>query len=185
VSAVDPDSILEQLWSPIAALTAAHDGRANGLITSTAVTASILPESPRISVLLAPDHRTHDLVLSSGAFAVHLLPAEPVDRSLDIFRTLGFQSGHGVDKLAEIPWRRGETGAPLLEEALAYVEARVAQTLPGGDMTVVLAEVVAEARLQEGRHLTIDDVRRHLTPDDWAAWEARLAEERDAARRLR
>ena len=177
--------VLEELWSPVAALTAAHDGRANGLITTSALTASLLPEDPRISVLLAPEHLTHELALASGAFAVHLLPAEPIDRSVEIFRTLGFRSGRSIDKLAAIPWRPGTTGAPVLAEALAYVEARVADTLDVGDTTVVVADVVAAGRLREGRHLTIADVRAQLTVDDWAAWEARLSEERAEARKRR
>lgn len=179
------DFVLEELWSPVAALTAAHDGHANGLITTSAVTASILPEAPRISVLLAQEHLTHELVVNSGAFAVHLLPAEPVNRSIEIFRTLGFRSGHRVDKLAAIPWRPGTTGAPVLDEALAYVEVRVADTFDVGDATVVVADVVAAERPREGRHLTIEDVRARLTDDDWAAWEARRAEEITRARELR
>lgn len=185
MSALSPESLLDELWSPVAALTAGHGGRANGLITSTAVTASLLPEAPRVSVLLGSSSLTHELVLGARAFALHLLPAEPIERSLEIFRTLGFRSGSDADKLAAIPWHAGSTGAPVLDEALAFLEARVASTLDGGDVTVVLADVVAGTRLREGRHLTIDDVRPRLTSEDWAAWEARRAEEIRSARRLR
>jgi flavin reductase (DIM6/NTAB) family NADH-FMN oxidoreductase RutF len=185
VSSPSVESVLEELWSPVAALTAAQGGRSNGLITSTAVTASLLPESPRVSVVLGRGGVTHELALAAGAFALHLLPAEPLDRSLELFRTLGFESGAGADKLAEIPWHPGSTGAPILDEALAFVEARIASAVDGGDVTVVLADVVAGGRLREGRHLTIDDVRARLTSDDWAAWDARREEEVRRARRLR
>jgi flavin reductase (DIM6/NTAB) family NADH-FMN oxidoreductase RutF len=185
VSALGPESLLDELWSPVAALTAAHGGSANGLITSTAVTASLLPEAPRVSVLLGRSSLTHELVLGAGAFALHLLPAEPIDRSLEIFRTLGFRSGSDGDKLAAIPWHAESTGAPVLDDALAFLEARVGSTLDGGDVTVVLADVVAGKRLREGRHLTIDDVRRELTSEDWAAWEARRTEEIRRAHRFR
>jgi flavin reductase (DIM6/NTAB) family NADH-FMN oxidoreductase RutF len=185
VSSAALDFVLEELWSPVVAVTAAHNGRANGLISSSVVTASILPEAPRISLLLAQEHLTHDLVLASGSFAVHLLPADPVDRSLEVFRMLGFRTGRTADKLGAFPWRPGTTGAPLLDEALAYVEARVVRTLDADDFTVVVADVVAAGRLREGRHLTIADVRAQLTEDDWAAWEARLTEEREEARRRR
>jgi flavin reductase (DIM6/NTAB) family NADH-FMN oxidoreductase RutF len=177
--------VLEELWSPIAALTAAHEGRANGLITSTAVTASLLPESPRISVVLARSSLSRELVLGAGAFALHLLPAAPLEPSLELFRRLGFRSGRGADKLAGIEWQAGETGAPILDDALAYVEARVAATLDGGDVALVLADVVAGARLREGPALGIEDVRLHLTADDWTAWEVRRAEELRRARELR
>jgi flavin reductase (DIM6/NTAB) family NADH-FMN oxidoreductase RutF len=177
--------MLEELWSPVAALTAAHGGRANGLITSTAVTASLLPEAPRISVVLGRGNVTCELVLEARAFALHLLPAEPLDRSLEIFRRLGFHSGAGADKLASIPWHTEVTGAPVVDEALSYVETRVVSTVDGGDVTVVLAEVVGGARLRDGRHLTIEDVRRELTSEDWTDWEARRTQEISRARELR
>jgi flavin reductase (DIM6/NTAB) family NADH-FMN oxidoreductase RutF len=180
-----PEALLEELWAPIAALTAAADGGANGLITSTAVTASLLPEAPRVSVVLSRASATHDLVIAAGAFALHLLPAEPRDRSVEIFRRLGFTSGSGKDKLASIPWRTGSTGAPILEEALCFVEGRLASALDAGDITIVLADVVAGERLRAGRHLTIDDVRPMLTAEDLATWEARRAEELARARKLR
>jgi flavin reductase (DIM6/NTAB) family NADH-FMN oxidoreductase RutF len=177
--------VLEELWSPIAAATAAHAGHANGLIVSTAVTASLLPEAPRISVVLSRSSLTHDLVLGSGGFALHLLAAEPLERSLELFRSLGFRSGRDGDKLAGIPWHAGETGAPILEETLAYVEARVAATLDAGDATLVLAEVVAGRRLRDGPHLRIEDVRPRLNEADRARWDERRTEELHRARELR
>ena len=179
------EGVLEELWSPIAALTAAHDGRANGLIASTAVTASLLPETPRIAVVLSPASLTHELVLASRAFALHLLPAEPPERPLAIFRTLGFSSGRTGGKLATIPWRAGRTGAPILGEALAYVEARVATTLDADDVTLVVADVVAGGRLRAGPHLTIEHVRARLSDAELAAWDARREEELAEARRRR
>src|ERR671934_342768 len=93
----DVDWLLEQLWAPIVAITTAHEGRANGLISSTAVTASLLPEAPRISVQLARASLTRELALASGAFALHYLPAD--ERGLELFRALGFRSGHNASKL--------------------------------------------------------------------------------------
>src|SRR5262249_13629342 len=78
--------VLDQLWAPIVAVTAAHGGRENGLISSTVVTASLLPESPRIAVQLSKTNLTHDLVRSAGALAVHFLPDD--DRGLELFRAL-------------------------------------------------------------------------------------------------
>ena len=179
------ESVLAELWSPIAALTAADGRRAGGLITSTAVTTSLLPEAPRVAVILGRSQQTHELVLASSAFAVHLLPAEPLERSLAIFKAFGFHSGREGDKLAQVPWHPGVTGAPVIDEALAYAEARVVATLDADDVTVVVGEVVAGERLRAGPHLTIDAVRGHLTSADWSAWEARRAEEIAAARSLR
>jgi flavin reductase (DIM6/NTAB) family NADH-FMN oxidoreductase RutF len=169
--------MLEELWGPIAALTAAHEGRANGLITSTAVTASLLPEAPRVTVTLARSSLTHDLVHASGAFALHLLAAEPPEPSLDLFRRLGLQSGRDGPKLDGVAWRPGTTGSPILGDALSYVEVRVAERLESRDVAVVVGDVVAGGRLREGAVLTIDAVRPRLSGADLEAWEARREEE--------
>ena len=177
--------ILDELWSPLVAVTAAHDGRANGLIASTALTASLVPEAPRVLVCLGKANLTRELVLASGAFAVHLLPAEPTDRSLEIFRSLGTRSGREVEKLADLPTHPGVTGAPILDAALSYVEARVGSVLDLDELTVVVGDVVAQRRLREGDQLTIELVRRRLPPEWEAEWETHYRNELATARRLR
>jgi flavin reductase (DIM6/NTAB) family NADH-FMN oxidoreductase RutF len=172
---------LEQLWAPIVAVTAAHEGRRNGLISSTALTASLLPEAPRVAVHLSKASFTHELVLASGAFAVHLLPTE----RLEVLHALGMRSGREGDKLEEIPTRPGVTGSPLLTDAVAYVEGRVVETLDGDDLTIVLADVVAGARLRHEPFLTIELVRERMPPEWQAEWELRLESELREARRLR
>jgi flavin reductase (DIM6/NTAB) family NADH-FMN oxidoreductase RutF len=179
---MDSAWVLEQLWGPVVAVTAKHDGRANGLISSTAVTASLLPERPRLSVQLSRSSLTHELVLGEGFFAVHLLAAD--ESGLEIVRALGFHSGREHDKLDAFATRRGETGAPILTDAVAYVEARVSETLDAGAVTLLVADVVTGERLRDDEVLTIEYVREHA-PAEWLAeWEARREEEIEAARRL-
>lgn len=173
--------MLEQLWAPIVAVTAAHEGRRNGLISSTALTASLLPEAPRVSIQLSKASLTHELVEASGAFAVHLLPAE----GLEVFHTLGMRSGRNGEKLASIPTTPGVTGSPVLTDAIAYVEGRVVKTLDAEDTTIVLADVVAGARLRDEPFLTIEDVRERMPPEWEAEWQRRLEDELREARRLR
>jgi flavin reductase (DIM6/NTAB) family NADH-FMN oxidoreductase RutF len=179
----DVEWMLEQLWAPIVAITAAHEGRANGLISSTAVTASLLPEAPRISVQLARASLTRDLALASGAFAVHFLPAD--ERGLELFRELGFHSGHDASKLDGVATEQGTLLVPILSDAVAFVEARVVETLDTDDTTVVVADVVGGARLRAAPALTIEYVRERL-PADWLAeWERRRERELEDARRFR
>src|SRR5262249_19823217 len=132
--------VLEQLWAPIVAVTAAHDGRENGLISSTVVTASLLPESPRIVVQLSKTNLTHDLVCTSGALAVHFLPDD--ERGLELFRALGVRTGRQTSKLDDVATAPGQTGAPILQDAVAYVEGRVATTHDVESSTIVVADIV-------------------------------------------
>jgi flavin reductase (DIM6/NTAB) family NADH-FMN oxidoreductase RutF len=180
--------MLEQLWSPIVAVTAAHEGQATGLVSSTALAASLVPEAPRFSVQLARWNLTHRLVLGSGALAVHLLAAEPDDAleaSLRLFAELGLRSGRDAPKLTGTPTRRGVTGSPILEDALAYVEGRVVQAFDGEEFTIVVADVVGGARLREGPCLTIEHARDRLPPEELARWELHHERELEEARRLR
>jgi flavin reductase (DIM6/NTAB) family NADH-FMN oxidoreductase RutF len=175
--------LLEQLWAPVVAVTAVHEGRANGLISSTALRASLVPDAARVSVQLSKHSLTHDLVLRSGAFAVHLLPRD--DAGLALFCTLGMTSGHAQPKLDGIPTRKGSTGSPVLDDAVAYLEARVVSTLDGEELTIVLGDVVAAGGSAETEFLTIADARERLPAETIREWERRFEAEMAAARRLR
>jgi flavin reductase (DIM6/NTAB) family NADH-FMN oxidoreductase RutF len=175
--------LLEQLWAPIVAVTSAHEGRANGLISSTVLTASLVPDAPRISVHLGKHNLTHDLVIGSRALAIHLLP--PDDSGLALFRALGLASGHLRLKLDGVATRLGETGSPVLDDAVAYLEARIVATLDGDELTVVLADVVAAGGAADVPYLTIEDVRERLPAEAIREWESRFEAEVEAARRLR
>jgi flavin reductase (DIM6/NTAB) family NADH-FMN oxidoreductase RutF len=47
------------------------------------------------------------------------------------------------DKFAGVATRQGQTGAPLIEGALAHIECRVAARHPGGDHEILLGEIKA------------------------------------------
>lgn len=175
--------LLEQLWGPIVAVTAAHDGRTNGLISSTALNASLVPESPRVSVHLSKHNLTHDLVLESRALAIHLLA--PDESGLALFRTFGTRSGHTQRKLDGVETRRGKTGSPILVDAVSYLEARVVSTLDGEELSIVLADVVAAGGATNAPVLTIEYVREWLSSDAMRDWERRREAEVAAARRAR
>lgn len=122
-------------------------------MAATGVFASLVPEAPRVLIELTTASLTHDLVLASRVFALHLLPATPNDAlatSLSLAHTLGMRSGHDGDKMAGIAARPGVTGSPILAEALTYVEARVVATPDGEELTVFLADVVSGGRLRSG-----------------------------------
>jgi flavin reductase (DIM6/NTAB) family NADH-FMN oxidoreductase RutF len=184
-----PRDTLSALWSPLLAVTTVHNGRANGQIAVSGLSASILPEAPRVLVALWKANLTHDLVLASRVFALHLLPAAPDDAlsaSLDLIHTLGLRSGRDdPDKLASVPRSPGATGCPILANALTYVEARVAATLDADEMTVFLGDVVAGARVCEGTPLTWAAARERM-PAAWLAeYDANQDKQRQEARRLR
>ena len=179
---------LAALWSPLLAITTHHQSRTNGLVAATGVFASVVPEAPRVVIELTKASLTHDLVLASRVFALHLLPATPdaaLVSSLALVHTLGMRSGHDGDKMAGIAARPGVTGSPILADALTYVEARVVATLDGDELTLFLADVVEGGRFRDGDPLTLGVLRTHLSKDWLAEWATSRDRLISAARRRR
>jgi flavin reductase (DIM6/NTAB) family NADH-FMN oxidoreductase RutF len=149
------------------AVTTVLGGRANGLMSLSASAGGIVPELPRITISLTKYNFTHDMVLDSGVFAVHLLGNDPqiVDASLAIIMGLGGSSGRDGDKISAFATRAGDTGAPILLDALTYVEARVVKAFDADENTIFLGDVVAAGRLNPGGRLNIGEAWSKLPPE--------------------
>src|ERR1700722_9963307 len=151
------------------AVTTVHEGRVNGLISLSAGAAAIVPEAPRVTISLTKYNLTHDMVLSSGVFVMHLLAATPepaLDASLDIIMGLGGSSGRGGGQSSQHDTQPGVTGSRILLDALSYVEGRVVASLDVEESTIFVADVVGAERLREGERLRIGTAWGKL-PKEW------------------
>jgi len=103
---MQPDAVyqlLRSLTSPVVAITSARDDKRNGMISDSAVRASIVPTIPRLSMYIHKFNYSHDLIFETGQFVLHLLR----DDQFDLIHRLGFASGRARDKLADVPHRLG------------------------------------------------------------------------------
>jgi flavin reductase (DIM6/NTAB) family NADH-FMN oxidoreductase RutF len=91
-----------------------------------------------LALSINPDNASHPLLHAGGGFTVNVLK----QGQLELARRLGTRSGRDEDKLAGVRWRPGRSGAPILEEALAYFECELAGRTPAGDHELVLGRVV-------------------------------------------
>jgi flavin reductase (DIM6/NTAB) family NADH-FMN oxidoreductase RutF len=151
------------------AVTTSVDGRSNGLISLSAGSAGIIHEAPRVTISLTKYNLTHDMVLESSLFAMHLLcnDKDVMEESLRILMVLGGTSGRDRDKMSSLRTRPGLSGVPLLTDALAYVEARVCGTLDNDENTIFVGDVIASERLRpKGGRLHISEAWGRL-PRDW------------------
>jgi flavin reductase (DIM6/NTAB) family NADH-FMN oxidoreductase RutF len=151
------------------AVTTSVDGRSNGLISLSAGSAGIIREAPRVTISLTKYNLTHDMVLESGVFAMHLLcnDEDVMEESLRILMVLGGSSGRDGDKMGSLGTKPGVTGIPILTDALAYVEARVSGTLDNEENTIFVGDVMASERLRpKGGRLHINEAWGRL-PHDW------------------
>src|SRR2546430_15555630 len=139
---LQPDQVyqlLRNLTSPVVAITCQRDGKRNGMISDSAVRASIAPTVPRLSVYIHKFNFSHDLIFETGRFALHLLR----DDQFELIHRLGFVSGRERDKLAGIAHRPGVLGTPVLDDCYAYFECRVVNVMDTGSSTCFLGDVVA------------------------------------------
>jgi flavin reductase (DIM6/NTAB) family NADH-FMN oxidoreductase RutF len=154
--------LLRQFASPVVAITSSWRGRSNGMISDSAMRASISPNVPRLSVYIHKWHFSHDLIWNSGRLCIHLLHTG----QMDLVHRLGFVSGRDQDKLAGIPHRRGETGLPVLEDCYAAFELRVINTMDAGYATHFLGHVDATHRGPGTELLTAPWFRANI-PAEW------------------
>ncbi len=175
---LQPDTVyqlLRNITSPVVAITSERDGKRNGMISDSAVRASIAPTVPRLSVYIHKFNFSHDLIFETGRFVLHLLR----DDQFELIHRLGFASGRASDKLAGVPHRLGELGVPVLDDCYAHFECRVVNVMDVGSSTCFLGDVVAvgygAARGPQGAVMTAAYFRAHM-PATWRAQYERLLE---------
>lgn len=111
-------------------------------MTATAV-CSVCANPSTLLVCVNAQNRSHKAIQESGAFAVNLLALR--DQAIG----LAFASGRpSEEKFEHGNWITLETGAPILDSALAAFDCRVHQALTMGTHEVVFGEIVA-LRLHE------------------------------------
>ena len=117
------------------------DGAAAGLTVSAVASVSLSP----MLVLVCVDRasHTHSRIEQAGCDAVNCLEEGRGETIARRFAT----GGPAEEKFRGTPWHVERTGAPVLDDALAWIDCRVHAAVPGGDHTIFVGEVVsADAR---------------------------------------
>ena len=89
--------------------------------------------------------KTHDAIAASGKFAVSILSSAQQDVSSRF-------ASRSEDKFAGVELRKGTLGLPLIAGALTTIECTIEKSLPGGDHTIFIGNVV-DAQTTEGAPL--------------------------------
>src|SRR3982074_975548 len=127
--------------SGVTIMTTTASGRMHGMTVSAFASQSLAPSLTRVWGERSTE--MHKLVMASRAFAINVL-GEQGEGTARFFADNARLTGA---EFVEGAYHLGVTGAPLLAEASAYLEATVDRTLAAGDHSIVVGRVTAlEAR---------------------------------------
>jgi flavin reductase (DIM6/NTAB) family NADH-FMN oxidoreductase RutF len=106
-------------------------------------------EPPMVMLAVENDGRSLPMMRDSGIFSVNVYESG----QRELAGHFGRRSKTHPDKMQDMPWEPGVTGAPLLPQALGHLECRIRGELPAGDHTVFIAEVVEATVRRDGEPL--------------------------------
>lgn len=139
------------------------NGKFNCQIANTVF--QVCSEPPIIAVAINRQNLTHEFIKNNKVFTVSILSQ---DTPLNFIGNFGFKSGREVDKLKDINYMLGETQAPIvLDNTLAYLEAKVINQLDVGTHTIFIGEIIGADVAKEGEPMTYayyHQVKRGTTP---------------------
>jgi flavin reductase (DIM6/NTAB) family NADH-FMN oxidoreductase RutF len=120
--------------SGVTVITTQHQGQLHGTTVSSFCSLSLRP--PLILVSIDLSATIHDLIVESEIFTVNILAEHAESLSQHFAKRI-------PDKFSTVPYRLGQLGAPILEDALASLECHLVSRYPGGDHSIFIGEVVS------------------------------------------
>ena len=143
VAADDPEAVeaarrfrdvLGRFASGVCVVTAVSGGEPVGMTCQSFSSVSLDP--PLVLFVPARTSRAWPLMQRAGRFCVNFLAAEQTGVS-------NVMASRGTDKFADVPWTpSAETGSPVLEGILGYVDCTIHAVHEAGDHYVVIGKVV-------------------------------------------
>ncbi len=126
-------SVLGHFPSGITAITSLDvDGRPVGMAVSSFTSVSLDP--PLVAFLPGKTSSTFPVIAERGTFCVNILAAsqEQVCRALSV---------SGGDKFANVAWRTGPHGAPVIDGVVAWIGCTIDAVHDAGDHHIVIGRV--------------------------------------------
>ena len=136
---IEPDAFKDALrgWaSGVTVVTSRSGHKVHGMTVSAF--SSVSADPPLVLVCANQSSTTHSIIEEGGVFAVNILAAHQRDVS-NVFASSKYEDS----RLERVGWTEGATGAPLIDEALASLECKVASSHHAGSHTIYIGRVEA------------------------------------------
>lgn len=128
-------SVLGRFATGVTVVTVGHDDLDYGMTVNAFSSVSLDP--PLVQFCADVDTHTHDLVAEADHYAVSILTR---DQEWLSNRFAG-QQEEMDDPFGDVETFRAETGAPIFEESLAFLDCSLEHSYDGGDHTIYVGRV--------------------------------------------
>ena len=119
----------------VTVVTTSGEGDVHWGFTANSFT-SVSLDPPLLLVCLGKSSGSREAFEAADHFAVNILSAEQRGVSAAF-------AGRGVEKFSGIPWFTRETGSPLIEGSVAWLDCRMHERVDAGDHIILVGRVVA------------------------------------------
>ncbi len=140
--------VMQKFPLPVVVVTVGRGGAENALTVSWIAPASFDP--PQVMFAADKLHYSVDFLRSTKNFAVNVLR----DGQQRLAGHFARQTMASEEKLDAVATREAVTGAPILADALSYLDCEVTAVHEAGDHVIVVGSVVDAGVLRDGEPLT-------------------------------
>jgi flavin reductase (DIM6/NTAB) family NADH-FMN oxidoreductase RutF len=140
-------TIIGHFATGVTVITAAADGALHGMTAQSVTSLSLEPVMLLVSI--DKTSHAHEVISAGGAFAVNILG----EHQEEVSRIFAKKEPPAKGTLRGQPFRIGRSGAPILEDCLAYIDCKVREVLEGGDHSIFLGDVLDEAVVKQVKPL--------------------------------
>ena len=136
---LDPEKLRHAMraWTTgVAIVTSIYEDQQYGMTVNSFTSISLEP--PLISIALRQLTHTHELVVKSGMFSITVLTAAQKELS---DRFAGKMPGL-IDRFAGVQTETISLDSPVFKDGMAYFDCRVISSMPVGENTLFVAEVL-------------------------------------------
>ena len=170
-------NVLSHFWAPLCAIGSHGPGGPNAQICVSVFGASIVPERPRLLVVLSKTNHTTGLVAATGTLSVTVL----AESQAQLLEPLGLHSGRNGPKLGGIEHSLTAMGDPAFGGA-GSLACEVLRSFDFGDSTAFLAAV--REREEGGLPPLSWQAAKSVVGEDFLRrWAEKSAREQAAARK--
>ncbi len=135
--------VMGRFATGVTVVTTRSEGEIGGLTVNAFCSVSLNP--PLVLVCIDNNSTTLPLFRASKIFAVNML----TDKQEDLSRGFATNSKERYENFYHASYHTAVTGAPIIDDVLAFIDAQIVAEYPGGDHTIFLGQV--EAMGTEGK----------------------------------